>query len=544
MFEDPDGPGPLPEAQVGGALTGTTYSHNLAGQLLYKRVNASYRLRACDANGCGAFTAALTPDVTKAIGYFKASNNTSPGDFGSAVALSTDGKTLAVGAPSERSKSTGINGDEADAGAQDAGAVYVFTRQSTAAAWSQQAYVKASNTQVFARPITPVGPRFGASLALSADGSTLAVGAPDERSNARGVNGDQTNTDTPGAGAAYVFTRAGNTWSQQAYVKASNTLPKGAFGTDIISANNVLRRHHFGASVALSADGSLLAVGSPGEDSNATGVNGNQDDHSRWKAGAVYTYVRSGSTWAHQAYLKAHAGDEVHFGNSVSLSGDGATLAVGAPYDYGNPGSGQRSDGAAYVFTHSGNDWSQQAYLKISDAGVGGKFGDSVAVSADGNTLAARGEVGFVVLFTRTGAAWNEQARVTGKSSSMALSGDGSTLIVGWTDDASSATGINGSENNSTAVQAGGVRLYQRSGAAWSQRTYLKASNAEADDRFGSSVALSGDGTTLAAGATSERSKATGVQGDQTDNSGPAPYPHIPGYFFPRVSNYGAVYLY
>src|SRR5690606_18167910 len=117
-------------------------------------------------------------------------------------------------------------------------------------------YVKASNTGAS-------GDQFGWSVALSADGSTLAVGAYLEDSAATGVNGDQANDTAGNSGAVYVFTRSGAIWSQQAYLKASNTGPSDFFGYR----------------VALSADGSTLAVGAYLEDSAATGVDGDQADN-------------------------------------------------------------------------------------------------------------------------------------------------------------------------------------------------------------------------------------------------------------------------
>ena len=190
--------------------------------------------------------------------YLKASNTSAEDRFGAALALSGD--TLAVGAPYEDSKATGVNGDQADNSAGYAGAVYVFTR--SAGTWSQQAYLKASNTGA--------GDSFGSALALSGD--TLAVGAGLEDSKATGVNGDQSDNSAFNAGAVYVFTRSGSTWSQQAYLKASNT-----------SAED-----RFGAALALSGD--TLAVGAHWEDSKATGVNGDQSDNSKFRAGAVYVF--------------------------------------------------------------------------------------------------------------------------------------------------------------------------------------------------------------------------------------------------------------
>src|SRR5262249_23709580 len=96
-----------------------------------------------------------------------------------------------------------------------------------------------------------------------------AVGAPGEWSSATGINGDQSDMSAMGAGAVYIFDRSGSTWSQRAYVKASNTRAKSSFGR-----------------VAL--DGTTLAVGAPLESSGATGINGNQADTSAPNAGAVY----------------------------------------------------------------------------------------------------------------------------------------------------------------------------------------------------------------------------------------------------------------
>src|SRR5262249_26312990 len=156
----------------------------------------------------------------------------------------------------------GIGGDQADNSALGAGAVYVFTRSGTT--WAQQAYIKASNMDA--------GDQFGASLALSADGSTLAVGAFEESSAATGIGRDQADNSAEKAVAVYVFTRSGTTWTQQTYIKASNTDADDFFGT----------------SLALSADGSTLAVGAFGESSAATGIGGNQTDNSADSAGAVY----------------------------------------------------------------------------------------------------------------------------------------------------------------------------------------------------------------------------------------------------------------
>ncbi|TKB53618.1 MAG: integrin, partial [Nitrospira sp.] len=258
--------------------------------------------------------------------YVKASNTEANDEFGFSVAL--DGDTLAVGAWLEASAATGIDGNQTDNNAAGSGAVYVFTR--TNEVWSQQAYVKASNTEA--------NDEFGFSVAL--DGDTLAVGATFEASNATGIDGNQTNNSAGASGAAYVFTRTNGVWSQQAYLKASNT------GTGDL----------FGGRIALA--GNTLAVGAFFESSAATGINGNQTDNNAGGSGAVYVFTRTNGVWSQQAYVKASntgAGDL--FGGRVALTDD--TLAVGAFVEAsaatgvnGNQGDNSAPvSGAAYVFS-------------------------------------------------------------------------------------------------------------------------------------------------------------------------------------------------
>jgi hypothetical protein len=180
------------------------------------------------------------------------------------VALSSDGDTLAVGARWECSPAVGIGGDQYSELASESGAVYVFTR--SGGAWRQQAYVKASNTGA--------GDDFGAALALSSDGNTLAVGASDEASAAEGIDGEQGDDSAPQAGAVYVFSRSGDAWSQRAYAKATNA---GA-GDD------------FGDAVAVSGDGDTLAVGAICESSAAAGVGGDPLNDMASRSGAVYLF--------------------------------------------------------------------------------------------------------------------------------------------------------------------------------------------------------------------------------------------------------------
>src|SRR5213592_1917338 len=181
----------------------------------------------------------------KQVAYIKASNTKMDDHFGNggtleghSVAISGDGNTLAVGAPYESSGAKGINGNQNDNSLYSAGAVYVFTGRNNA--WTQQAYIKASNPGQ--------SDKFGFVVSLSQDGNTLAVSAVFEPSAAKGINGDQSDNSIPQAGAVYVFARTGTIWSQQAYIKASNTGEAGA-GDQLGDGDQ------FGFSIGLSADG-------------------------------------------------------------------------------------------------------------------------------------------------------------------------------------------------------------------------------------------------------------------------------------------------
>jgi hypothetical protein len=200
----------------------------------------------------------LTIDPIAQQAYLKASNTGAFDLFGIAVAVSGD--TVVVGADGESSNAAGVNGNQSDNSAANAGAAYVFVRNGTN--WIQQAYLKASNTGA--------NDYFGFALAVSGD--TVVVGAYLEDSNATGVNGSQGNNAAPASGAAYVFVRHGMNWSQQAYLKASNT-----------GAND-----QFGSRVAISGD--TVVVGAHQESSNATGVNGDQSDNSAFASGAAYVF--------------------------------------------------------------------------------------------------------------------------------------------------------------------------------------------------------------------------------------------------------------
>ena len=278
---NPDGvSGFIPLSGDSNKLTATTYDWDIS----VHRINwpkAQFMLEACDNVNCLPSASISALDVMLgAIGYFKANNTEATNYFGTSVALSANGNTLAVGATGEDSNSTGIDSTPNEE-APFAGAVYVYTRSGIT--WSQQAYVKASNTGA--------GDSFGFSVALSADGNTLAVGAPYEDSSSTGISSTP-NELASGAGAVYVYTRNGIIWSPQAYLKASNT--------GVVDS--------FGSSVALSTDGNTLAVGASGEDSAKTGVipgapteTTTPNDALGEDSGAVYVYARSEIIWTQQA---------------------------------------------------------------------------------------------------------------------------------------------------------------------------------------------------------------------------------------------------
>lgn len=528
VLEDANGSGTF--AQVGGDLTTLSFSRDIAVHA-FNWSAARYRVQACNSNGCtSSANLSATSGVLQSIGYFKASNAASGDTFGWNIALSDDGTTLAVGAPSEDSSATGINGSQSSNSTADSGAVYVFVNSGSS--WVQQAYLKASNT--FA------GDNFGESVSLSSDGSTLAVGAPFEDSSATTINGSQTTRTASDAGAVYVFTRSGGAWTQQAYVKPTNAYAAS----------------YFGWSIALSDDGSTLASGAPGESNSNAGVNPSSNTHSANNAGAAYVFTRSGSTWSQQVYLKSsNATAEDNFGTALALNGSGSTLAVGSPYESSSATgiNGSQSDnsastaGAAYVFTRSGSTWSQQAYVKASNTGTGDNFGAQLALDNTGNTLAvgapyeassstgvggtqsnnSTANAGAAYIFARSGSTWSQQAYVKASNtntndnfaSALALSSDGSTLAIGAIGESSNATGINGSQTDNSKDGVGAVYLFKRTGTAWAQQTYVKPSTSTLGNEFGTSIGLSADSSTLAISGAFEQSNATGIGGTQTNTS-------------------------
>ncbi len=450
--------------------------------------------------------------------YLKASNTGSGDAFGRSLAISED--TVVIGADGEDSSATGIDGDQGNNNLAGSGAAYVIVRSGTT--WMQQAYLKASNTGV--------NDQFGFSVAVSGD--TLVIGAPGEDSNATGVDGDQNNNDASGSGAAYVFVRNGSTWTQQAYLKASNT---ALFD-------------FFGSAVAISGD--TLVVTADFEDGSSTGINGDQTERFAASSGAAYVFVRNGVTWSQQAYIKAsNTGEGDRFGVSVAASAN--TIVVGAIAEGSSATGvdGNQADnsafraGAAYVFERNNQIWAQQGYLKASNTQRDDNFGGAVSVSGDTLVVGAVGEQsnatgvngnqadnslnasGAAYVFLRSGSTWAQQAYLkasnTGQSdlfgSAVAVAGDSITVSAVLED--SNATGVGGNQSDNSASAAGAAYLFNRAGVSWTPTAYLKASTTDSGDQFGSAVAMTLD--TVMVGASREASNATGINGNQSDNSAP-----------------------
>ena len=381
------------------------------------------------------FNQTVRSNTTIYAGWFsklQANDRASGDNFGHSV--SVDGNTIIVGAPEE------------DTGGGNAGAAYIFTRSGTR--WSQQAKLQASDKAS--------GDNFGYSVAI--DGNTVIVGAPEE--------------DTGGsdAGAAYIFTRSGTRWSQQAKLQAS----------DKASGDN------FGYSVAI--DGSRIIVGAPEEDTGGSG------------AGAAYIFTRIGTgtstRWNQDTKIQASdkaSGD--NFGEAVAIAE--RTVVVGAYL---------RGNGAAYIFNYAWFSWSQQAKLLASDGEWKDYFGGAVAI--DGNTVivGAAGEdtggggAGAAYIFTRSGTSWSQQAKIQASDRrsrngfGYSVSVDGNTIIVGAPRDQGDGGG--------NASDAGAAYIFTRSGTRWSQQIKLQADDRDNDDDFGTSVSI--DGNTVIIGAPGE----------------------------------------
>jgi hypothetical protein len=462
-------------------------------------------------------------------GYLKANNAGADDGFGNSVALSET--TLVIGAPRE----DGSPDPEAAPDAlQNSGAAYVFVRSGTG--WVQQAYLKASNAGA--------NDTFGRVVALSGD--TVVVGAPGEGSSATGAGGDGADNAAPGSGAAYVFVRDGDTWTEQAYLKASNTGANDGFGS------------------VLNVSGDTIVIGAPREASDGTGVESDGSTDTSPGSGAAYVFVRDDGKWAQQALLKASTNQaQDAFGFAVAIDED--TIVVGAigedsdatDVDGAQDSNALANSGAAYVFARDDGAWTQQAFLKAPTPGAGSAFGYSVSVSGRTIVVGAPGEIstaeeagseeeaaaadpeapppamaptptiqaGAAHVFVLGRKGWSVQ---TDLRAADGLAGDafgasvkvlGDTLLVGaWGED-TNAAGIDGTVTSRDLLNSGAAYLFVRDGKRWSEPAFIKASNARRDDQFGRFTALAKNA--VAIGGLNEDSGAVGVGGNQGDASAP-----------------------
>lgn len=346
--------------------------------------------------------------------------------FGTAVAVAGD--TAVIGA--YRHAHQGVPG---------AGVAYVFARVS--GQWQRQTSLHASSTGL--------DDFFGYSVAI--DDDTIIVGAPGRK----GPSGDRT-------GAAYVFTRSGQTWSEQA----------------ILRANNSDAGDSVGSSVALQGDHAF--VGAFAGDSGAIA-----------QAGFVHVFLRSKGNWQQQASLSApDAGAGDGFGWAIALSGN--SVLIGAPFA---DRSGQSDAGAAYVFTEQTEGYSHQATLVASDPGSDDLFGMAVALYADTALVGAPADdtavgvdSGSAYVFLRSSGNWTRDPKL--------IASDGeATDFFGFSVVLDADTAVIGAFSNSTpsGPDTGSAYVYAYEGNSWQEQSQLRPSNVQSYDNFSWALALSGD---------------------------------------------------
>jgi hypothetical protein len=472
-------------SQVGTDLSGRT--HALVFEVIMPQedwTHSRYVVAACNSAGCtNSNSMSLAGLSAPLIGYLKNSEARASERFGASVAISADGNTMAV---------TGSHGGATTA--TSTGSVSIFSRSGNS--WSFVTKVVPSNDSDL--------DAFGQSIALSADGSTLAVGAPQEAS----ANSNPADNSAPGAGAVYIFRRISNGWEQSAYLKAST--PQQA-------AN-------FGASLAVSADASVIAIGAPYQ---ATGL---------VTYGAAYVFTRGGANWIEQSALAAPVQmASAYFGISLAINGSGSLVAVGA---YGEDIGALDFAGRVHLYSRALNTWSFQNSVSAATPSSGAQFGAAVALDSAGTTLAVSAStedslpdptqkfVGAVHVFSLNGTTPNFIARLVPSNAegsdwfgtALALSNDGHTIAATSVYENGDATGIDGVTSAVPARDSGAAYIFADALGTWKQRAYVKASNTELEDAFGTAVALDAAGNTLVVTAPDEQSSASGFNGNQIDD--------------------------
>jgi FG-GAP repeat len=285
--------------------------------------------------------------------------------------------------------------------------------------------------------------------------------------------------------AAALLLTAGTGWPAATPASASPRPAPGPIQSAVLTSSDGVVNDDFGASVAISADGSTAVIGAP--------------QHGSEQTGSAYIFVRRGGSWTQAAELTASDGTRrAMFGSSVAIDGDGDTVVVGAP-------SQQDNMGAVYVFTRQRTTWTQTAELAPSDLVVGDTFGTSVAVSADGGTTAVgapahgTGAAGWVYVFDLQRSGWKQAAELTSSDgvaddflgNSIAISPDGRAVVAG-------AVGRN------SAVGAAYIFTLGRPG--WAQAAELAPTDSTGSDNFGNAVAISTGASTVVIGALGHRS--------------------------------------
>ena len=336
--------------------------------------------------------------------------------------------------------SVAINGETAVIGAtggkvgQDVvGAAYVFTRNEPPF-WNQHTKLTTSDSRG--------GDQLGYAVALS--GTEVIAGAP--KHSAGGL----------GSGAAYIYEqKEDGTWIE----------------TIKLSDGETASEDQFGISVAIS--GNLAISGAQ------------QDDDVAPNAGAAYIFERSGTLWLQRTKLvadDAKAGDL--FGNTVAISGE--TVVIGAP---GVDDAGPES-GAAYVFTYLGDEWVQRAKLIGDDTSMFDHFGTAVAVHEDTALIGAHGkdegaeDSGAAYIFVRNGVAWIQQAKLAHQN---AVPGDqfGHAVAI-YGDNAL----IGAHRSDATGPDSGAAYIFARNGGTWNQDFELIPNDSGLGDEFGYAVDL------------------------------------------------------
>lgn len=301
---------------------------------------------------------------------------------------------------------------------------------------------------------------------------------------------DETTDRTPTVTPTTTLTPTATPTDTATPTAAPTATPSDPAQTGKLAADDGDSEDEFGSAVAISGDGSTAVIGAP-FDEDPNGEN----------AGAAYVFERGGNAWRQRTKLLPDDGGEHDlFGVSVGISGSGDLAAVGA--ENGENSDGKRV-GAVYIFERTDGAWSQRAKITPNDGTDGDDFGSSLDVSADGTTLVVGNsdddengdDAGSAYVFARENGKWIESVKLIpddGDSDdefggSIALSGDGTVAVVA----------AKGDED----PHSGSAYVFERDGGGWTQQAKLAADADDSDDLFGHSVAVSDDGTVVLIGA-------------------------------------------